>query len=315
MANEQHSLWVERYRPNNLDEYVWRDAAQRTQVEQWITEGVLPNLILSGRPGVGKTSMAKMVLKMLDVNPGDILEINASRERKVEDIQNKLLNFVTTWPLGRYKYILFDEADSMTPLSQRMLRGDLETYSDSCRFIFTCNYPQKIIPALHSRCQGFDFQALDMTEFTSRIADILITEKIALETEQDIEVLDEFVDAAYPDLRKCINLLQQHCRDGKLHPLEKSDTGGKDYLLDMASLFKDGKFTDARKLIVSQAQPEEYDSIYRFMYQNLAIWGDTEAKQNEAILIIRKALVNHSMVGDVEINLAAALVELSNLSR
>ena len=138
MSNLQ--LWVEKYRPSDMNSYVWNDDNQRKKVEEWIKEGALPHLIFSGSPGVGKTSLAKLLLRELKIPSGDIMEINASRERRVEDIQERFQSFVNTWALGEFgiKYILFDEADSMSPLSQRMLRGDLETYSDVCRVIFTC---------------------------------------------------------------------------------------------------------------------------------------------------------------------------------
>jgi replication factor C small subunit len=247
----------------------------------------------------------------LNVNKGDVLEINASRERNADVVQDKIVNFVSTWPLGDFKYVLLDEADSMSPLAQRILRGEMEKYHDSARFILTCNYPNKIIPAIHSRCQGFHFEALDVGEFMVRIGTILATENI----EFDIETMEEYVAMTHPDLRKCINLLQQNVRDGKLQSPQKADSGSKDYMLEMANLFASGQYTEARKLVVAQAQPEEYGEIFRFMYKNLEFWGNTEEQQNEALLIIRKGLVNHGLVADVEINLAATIVELINISR
>jgi replication factor C small subunit len=306
-------LWTEQYRPKTLDEFVWRDANQRQQVEEWINNGSLPHLLLSGVQGTGKTSLAKLMFRQLGVQNGDILELNASRERNPDVIASKVLNFCTTWALGDMKYVLLDEADSMTPLAQRILRGEMENYHESVRFILTCNYPNKIIPALHSRCQGFHFEALDVNEFTSRIADIVIQEGVQLETEADVEVLHEFVELTYPDLRKCINMLQQHVRGGKLERPQQKDTGGKDYMNEMVALFMAGQYTEARKLVVATAQPEEYSEIYRFMYQNLGVFGETEAQQNEALLLIRKGLVNHALVADIEINLAATLCELSAL--
>jgi replication factor C small subunit len=304
-------LWTEAYRPSNLDEYVWRDASQREQVEQWLSAGALPHLLLSGVQGSGKTSLAKMMFKMLKIQSGDILEINASRERNPDIVAQKILNFCSTWALGDMKYILLDEADSMTPLAQRILRGEMENYHESVRFVLTCNYPNKIIPALHSRCQGFHFEALDVGEFMVRIGTILATENV----EFDIDTMEEYVAMTHPDLRKCINLLQQNVRDGKLHSPQKADSGSKDYLLEMANLFASGKYTEARKLVVSQASPEEYNEIFRFMYKNLEYWGNTEDQQNEALLVIRKGLVNHGLVGDVEINLAATMIELINIAK
>jgi replication factor C small subunit len=304
-------LWVEKFRPTTLDEYVWRDPDQRKKVEEWIAGGVLPHLMLSGVSGTGKTSLAKLVLRALGIPSGDILEIPASRERKIDDIQDRIQSFVSTWALNDtgVKYILLDEADAMSPLAQKMLRTDMETYADVCRFIFTCNYPEKIIPAIHGRCQGFAFKTLDYNDFTARVGEILVAENIAF----DVETLLTFVEATYPDLRKCINTVQQHCREGSLRPLVKDDAEAKDYLVEMVNLFANGRYLDARKLIVSQAQAEEYPDIYRFLYRNLELWGDAPHDQDEAILIIRRAVVHHTVVADIEINLSACLIELSRL--
>ena len=304
------ALWVEKYRPSQLSEYVWRDAGQRQQVEKWLKDGALPHLLLSGSAGVGKTSLAEMMLKVLGIQSGDILKINASRERKIDEVIPRILNFCTTWALGDMKYVLLDEVDQFTAHSQRALRGEMEQYHESVRFILTCNYPNKVIPALHSRCQGFHIEGLDLSEFTNRVADILIHENIRLETEDDVGVLNTYVEQTYPDLRKCINLLQQNCRDGVLHAPVATENSGKDYLYEMANLFKSGRVTEARKLVVAQAPADEYEEIYRFMYKNLELWGDDEAQQNEALVIIRDGLVSHGLVADIEINLAATMAKL-----
>lgn len=310
-----HELWVEKYRPNTLDDYVWRDAKQRAEVEKWIAAGAVPHLLLSGVQGSGKTSLALMVLKQLKVQSGDILEINASRERNPDVVATKILNFCTTWALGGMKYVLLDEADSMTPLAQRILRGEMEKYHENVRFILTCNYPQKIIPALHSRCQGFHFTELNLDEFTARVANILIAEGVKIETEEDIQVIDSYVEATHPDLRKCINMVQQNVVGDKLAPLAANNTASKDYLTEMVNLFKNGKHLEARKLIVSQAQLEEYDEIFRFFYQNLDLWGASEDQQNEALIVIRKGMVNDTLCADREINLAATIAELTMVSK
>lgn len=304
-------LWVEKFRPSTLDEYVWRDPEQRKKVEEWVAEGVLTHLMFSGVSGTGKTSLAKLVLKLLKIPSGDILEIPASRERKIDDIQERIQSFVSTWALNEtgVKYILLDEADAMSPLAQKMLRTDMETYADVCRFIFTCNYPEKIIPAIHGRCQGFAFKTLDYNDFTARVGEILVNEGIAF----DVETLLTFVEATYPDLRKCINAVQQHCREGTLQRFVSEDSGTKDYLTEMVSLFANGRYLDARKLIVGQAQAEEYPDIYRFLYRNLELWGDTQQQQDEALLIIKRGLVDHSVCADIEICLAATMVQLCRL--
>jgi DNA polymerase III delta prime subunit len=150
---------------------------------------------------------------------------------------------------------------------------------------------------------------VDITEFTARMAEILITEAIEFE----LDTLDTFVKATYPDLRKCINTVQMNSLDGKLHSPEKGDSGQADYKLEMVSLFKAGKISEARKLVCSQARPEEMEEIYRWMYDNIAMFGDTEEKQDSAILIIKQGLVDNASVADQEINLAATLIRLARL--
>ena len=181
-------LWVEKYRPSSIDTYVFRDDNQRKQVSGWKEDGALPHLLFSGAPGTGKTTLAKVLLQELDVDSMDILEINASNENSVDTIRSKITNFSSTMPFGDMKYVLLDEADYITPNGQAALRGVMETYHTSCRFILTCNYPQRIIPALHSRCQGFHIEKLDVKEFTARIATICIEEG-ELEVEQALDLL------------------------------------------------------------------------------------------------------------------------------
>tara|TARA_Y100001937_G_scaffold127215_1_gene198789 strand:- start:212 stop:1135 length:924 start_codon:yes stop_codon:yes gene_type:complete len=299
-------LWTEKYRPNNIEEYVFRDTNQQTQVAGWVSDGALPHLLFSGAPGTGKTTLAKVLLQELDVDSMDVLEINASNENNVDTIRNKITNFSSTMPFGDMKYVLLDEADYITPNGQAALRGVMETFHTSCRFILTCNYPQRIIPALHSRCQGFHIEKLDINEFTARVAKILIDEG----TTPDLDTLDTYVQATYPDLRKCINLVQQNIIEGELQRPQDGDKAQSDWMLSAIELFKSGKYKDARTLICSQARPEEYEDIYKFMYRNLELWGTTEQQQDQAIVIIRNGMAKSSLCADPEINLSATLIEL-----
>ncbi len=240
------TLWVEKYRPNTLEGYVFRDDNQKTQVEQWIKARTIPHLLFSGAPGVGKTTLAKILLNTLDIIGTDILEINASRENSVDVIRDKITNFVQTMPFGEFKVVLLDEADYISPNGQAALRGVMEMYHQSARFILTCNYPNRVIPALHSRCQGFHIEKVDKNEFTARVAEILIAENV----EPDLDTLDTYVKATYPDLRKCINTVQMNTSEGKLQPPNTADTGTQDYKIEMVDLFKAGKITRSKKVTV-----------------------------------------------------------------
>jgi len=302
-------LWVEKYRPKALEEYVFRDAAQKRQVETWVKERSFPHLLLSGAAGIGKTTLAKVLIHEIGIEHFDVLEINASRDNNVDTVRDKIINFVQMIPFGPFKVVLLDEADYLTPNAQAILRGVMETYSNHSRFILTCNYPNRIIPALHSRCQGFHVERTDSTEFTARVATILVEEKVDFE----LDDLDSYVKITYPDLRKCINLVQQNVRDNKLYSPTKDESGANDYKIDMVNLFKAGKIQEARKLLCGRIQPEEIEGVYTWMYQNIELFGDTEEKKDSALLVIKQGLVDHTLIADPEINLAATLIKLARL--
>ena len=302
-------LWVEKYRPKTVGDYVFKDDAQRRQVNSWIKDGSIPHLLLSGAAGIGKTTLAKVLCNELHIEDFDVLEINASRENNVDTVRDKITNFVQMIPFGPFKVVLLDEADYLTPNAQAILRGVMETYSNHSRFILTCNYPNRIIPALHSRCQGFHVDKTDQTEFTARVATILIEENVDF----DIDTLDTYVKVTYPDLRKCINMVQQNVNEGKLMTPTAGDSGAGDYKIDMVELFKKGKIKEARTLLCGRARPEDMEEIYTWMYNNLDLFGSTEEQKDQALLIIKQGLVDHTLIADPEINLAATLVKLARL--
>lgn len=304
-------LWVEQYRPKDIENYVFTDNDQRETVEKWIKEKTIPHLLFSGGPGTGKTTLAKMLINELNVNEYDVMIANGSKEaRKIEWI-DKLIGFCQTMPFGSGKIVLIDEADYMNINSvQPALRNLMEDYSDNVRFILTCNYPNKIMPAIHSRCQSLHIAKADHTEFTARVATVLVTENIDF----DLDTLDSYVKATYPDLRKCLNLVQQNSQDGMLRKPNIGDKSIGDWKLDCVQLFKAGKLREARTLLCSQAQAEDMDEVFRWCYDNLDLWSKTDEGQDDAILAIRKGLVNHSLCGDAEINLSATLTELIQIT-
>lgn len=302
-------LWTEKYRPTKIEDYVWQDASQEQQVRTWVKEQSIPHILLSGSAGVGKTTLAKILIKAMDLDPNDVMMINASRENDVNNMRNKIVNFASTMPFGRFKVILLDEADYLTLNAQAVMRGVMEQYADNCRFIITCNYPNKIMPAIHSRSQGFHVDKVDYVLFTERVAKILIEENV----EFDLDTLDLYVTATYPDLRKCINNIERACVDGKLMGPREADSSTLDYRIKMVELFRQGKIIEGRKVATANVRPDEIEDFFRWMYDNLELWSKTDEGKDKAIVIIRNGLVNHSMIADVEINLSATLVELTTI--
>jgi DNA polymerase III delta prime subunit len=212
-------------------------------------------------------------------------------------------------PFGAFKYVLLDEADYITPNGQAALRGVMETYHASARFILTCNYPNRVIPALHSRCQGFHIERVDVTEFTARMATILVAENVVF----DLDTLDTYVKATYPDLRKCQNMCQMNSALGTLRAPSGDEGGTREWKLDVVNLFKAGRILEARKLMCSSVRPEEMEEVFRWMYDNLGLWSADQEKQDQAIVIIRNGIANVPLVTDQEINLSATLIELAGL--
>lgn len=306
----QNKLWTEKYRPTKITDYVFVDSNQQTLVESWITEGIIPHLLFSGEPGTGKTTLAKILINELDIDELDVLEINASRENSVDNVRTKIHNFVETMPFGKYKIVLLDEADYLTRDAQASLRNDMETYASTVRFILTCNYEHRVIPALReSRCVKMHISKPDHTEFMARAATVLMAENVQF----TIETLEYYVGITYPDLRKCLNQLQANSTSGELL-LKSSEDDQHSDLINVVQLFKQDKVIEGRKELLQYLSfnPSRIEAIYKWMYDNLELWGTTQSEKDTAIIIIRNGLANLSLVGIPEINLAATLIELTS---
>ena len=308
MADLQ-KLWVEKYRPQTVEDYIWQDDTQKRAILRMIGEGSIPHLLLSGVQGSGKTTLSKMLVLALNIDPTDVLLINASDENNVDTIRDKIKGFVSSWAMGDFKVVQLEEADYLTHNAQAVLRQLMEEYADVARFIMTCNYDHKIIPAIKSRCQQFRFHAFDKDDIAERIAMILISEHVKFNE----DLLYKYVASGYPDIRKIINLIQQNVVDGSLLPPTEVEAG--DYKFQMLDLLSTDDWLEIRKLLCATVPAEEWEAVYRFLYENLNKSGKfaNEAKWEEGIVVIADHLYKHGIVADPEINAAAMFIRLASL--
>lgn len=306
--NNKHKLWVEKYRPQTFDDYIFHNESHERAFRRFVADKSIPHLLLTGVQGSGKTTIVYILVKEIGIDPSDFLVINASDEARIDDIRERIKEFVSTWAMGDFKVVFLDEADYIHHTGQAALRRLTEEYSDTTRFILTANDESRIIPALKSRMQHFRFKTPDVNDITARMAEILVSEKVKF----NLELLDMYTAVAFPDVRKIINLLQQNTHDNKLHPpVDVAEVG--DYKFKLLDMLNIDNWSEMRKLACGNVLPEEWPSIYRFLYENLHK-SKKFSKQNkweEGIVIISEHLYQHSSVADPEINAAAMFIRLS----
>ena len=299
---KQHTLFVEKYRPNTLDNYIGNQHL-KSKVKHYLESGDLPHLLLYGKAGTGKTTLAKLLVKNIDC---DYLYINASDENNVETVRTKVKDFASTIGFKDMKVIILDECDYNTQNAQAALRNLMETFSKHCRFILTCNYVERIIDPIQSRCQSFQIIPPSKQEVAKHLHNILVQENV-MDTPEDIKIL---VETGYPDIRRVINSAQRNVVGGKIK-LDTSSIIQNDYKLKLIKILetqdKKTAFKEIRQLLLDN-QITDYADLFRLLYDEVDTWGKGHVA--ECILIIARYELSDSQVVDKEIIAMAMLIEL-----
>ena len=297
-----NTLWVEKHRPSNLDTYIGNDHL-KDKVSVYLESGDLPHLLLYGKAGTGKTTLAKILVKNIEC---DYLYINASDENNVETVRTKVKNFASTMGFKDYKIIILDECDYITPNAQAALRNLMETFSKHCRFILTCNFVERIIDPIQSRCQSFQIIPPSKKEVAKHIHNILLKENVM----SDMKDLKVLIDSGYPDIRRVINSAQRNVVKDKLK-LDTTSIIQNDYKLKLLKILKtqDKKtaFKDIRQLLLDN-KITDFADLFRLLYDEVDDWGKGHVA--ECILIIARYELSDGQVPDKEINAMAMLIEL-----
>ena len=300
--NLSNTLWVEKYRPSNLDTYIGNDHL-KSKVSAYLESGDLPHLLLYGKAGTGKTTLAKILVKNIEC---DYLYINASDENNVETVRTKVKNFASTMGFKDYKIIILDECDYITPNAQAALRNLMETFSKHCRFILTCNFVERIIDPIQSRCQSFQIIPPSKKEVAKHVHGILLKENV-MSNMEDLKVL---IDSGYPDIRRVINVAQRNVVKNKLK-LDTTSIIQNDYKLKLLKILKtqDKKtaFKDIRQLLLDN-KITDFADLFRLLYDEVDDWGKGHVA--ECILVIARYELSDSQVVDKEINAMAMIIEL-----
>ena len=303
--NKQHTLWVERYRPVSLENYIGNEHL-KTKVSKYISTGDIPHLLLHGKAGTGKTTLAKLLVSNVDC---DQMYVNASDENNVETVRNKIKMFASSVGFKDLKVIILDECDFLTPNAQAALRNLMETFSKHCRFILTCNYVERIIDPIQSRCQSFQIIPPSKKEVAIHISKILNTESVSFENEQIVTM----VNSSYPDIRRIINAVQRNIVDNRLI-VDTESLVQNDYKLQVLEILqtqdKKNAFKNLRQLL-ADSQIRDYADLFRLLYDEIESYGKGHIA--EVILTIAKYELSDAQVVDKEIKAMAMLIEILNI--
>ena len=297
-----HTLWVEKYRPQNLDKYIGNEHLIK-KAKVWIESGDIPHLLLYGKAGTGKTTLAKMLANSIEC---DHLYINASDERNVELVRTKIKNFVSTIGFKDMKVVLLDEADYITPIAQASMRNLMETFSKHARFILTCNYVERLIDPIQSRCQSFQIIPPSKKEVAVHLVNILKEENVKHSSDDVVNL----VNSGYPDIRRVINSAQRQVVDGKL-VVDEQALVENDYKLSLIKILKEDSKKDAFKNIrklLADSKVTDFADGFRLLYDTLDEWAVGHTA--ECILTLAEGQRDDIVVVDKEINFMATMVKI-----
>ena len=302
MDEIKNSLWVEKYRPTSLDTYIGNEHL-KSKVKLYLESGDLPHLLLFGRAGTGKTTLAKLLVNNIEC---DYLYINASDERKLEMVRDKVKNFASTIGFSNMKVVILDEADYITPASQAALRNLMETFSKHCRFILTCNYVERIIDPIQSRCQSFQIVPPDRKQVAVHLNTILTKEGI----KSDIEDIVTIVNSGFPDLRRVINGAQRQVVNGEL-VIDEGMSIQNDYKVKVLEILKTqdkkNSFKNIRR-VLADSKVTDFSDLFRLLFDTVDDWGRGHVA--ECILILSQYQQSDAVVVDKEINIMAMFIEI-----
>lgn len=300
----ENSLWVEKYRPNTMDGYIGNDDV-KSKVSRWLADNDIPNLLLSGKAGTGKTTLGKIIAKSLDC---DLLYINASDENNVDTVREKIKGFAATYGTAKWKIIILDESDFLTQNAQAAMRQVMEAFSKHSRFILTCNYVEKIIDPIQSRCVHFQIHPPSKNDVARRCVEILNLEGVKFDTQSIVQIVNE----TYPDIRRTINALQRNSNNGKLE-LDEQSKFVANYMAKILEELKSKNdiktmFKNIRQMI-ADSRVRTFDDLYRFLFDNLEEFAP-EGKRAVCILQIAESQYRSSFVVDKEIEVSALFINL-----